>query len=170
MWWKFSLILIAGVLVGLAISIISFRHTYAHLIEQRAQEMAPWSSVNKNWGEFSVFLRYGGRESLRGAAQLATEIGMSEPEVRGLFGPPDQVAVGAAELMRYPGIYTKGRAGAYFYKVGPCVMAPRPYCGLFVIVFDATGKVIDRHNLGVAADEQLANFHNDTRSDRLIAP
>ena len=95
---------------------------------------------------------------------------MSESEVRRLFGPPDQVAVGQDELMPYPGIHTRGKAGAYFYRVGPCQMHPRPYCMVFVIVFDANGKVIDRHNLGVPSDDRLANFDDDTRSDRLVAP
>src|SRR5262245_12362266 len=152
MWWKICLALMASVLVAMAISIIGLQRTYAVLIEARSQEMVPWSSANKNWKEFAIFLRYGGRETLIGAVHRCAETGMSEPEVRSLFGPPDQVAVRQDELMSYPGIYTKGKAGAYFYRVGPCPMHPRPYCRVFVIVFDANGKVIDRHNLGVPSD------------------
>jgi hypothetical protein len=170
MWWKIGLAVMAGVLVGMVISIIIFRDLHGHLIEARSQAMAPWSSANKDWRGFSVFLHYGGRQSLRGAAHLAAELGMSESAVRSLFGPPDHVAVGPRELMPYPGVYTKGKAGAYFYKIGPCVMDPKPYCGVFVIVFDANGKVIDRQGLGVFTNDELANFDKDTRSDRLVAP
>src|SRR5262245_5249511 len=169
MWWKISLVLIAGFVLGVVISTIGFWRIYAHLLDGQSQEMAPWSSANKDWREFSIFLRYGGRQSLRGAAHLAAQSGMSESEVRGLFGPPDQVAVGQAELGPYPGIYTEGKVGAYFYKVGPCPTDPRPYCMVFVIVFDRSGKVISRQNLGVSPDDQLANFDNDSRSDRAVA-
>ena len=92
---------------------------------------------------------------------------MNESDVRSLFGPPDQVAVGA-ELNPYPGVYTEGRAGAYFYKVGPCPAEPMPYCMMFVIVFDHNGKVIDSQGLGVPSDDQMANFGIDTRSDRMV--
>jgi hypothetical protein len=170
MWWKVSLALMVGVVVGVVISIMSFRHIYAHLIEVRSQGMGPWSSANKDWREFAIFLRYGGRESLVGAAHLAAELGINESQVRGLFGPPDQVAVGQSELGQHPGIYTKGRAGAYLYRVSLGVPAVRPHCRVFVIVFDESGRVIDRHNLGVSSDDQLSAFDKDTRTDRLVVP
>jgi hypothetical protein len=131
--------------------------------------MAAWSSANKDWREFAIFLRYGGRESLRGAANVAAQAGMSESDVRSLFGPPDQVAAGQSELRPYPGVHMEGRAGAYFYKVGPCPTDPRPHCMVFVIVFDRDGRVIHRQSLGVLSDDQLANFDNDSRSDRVVA-
>jgi hypothetical protein len=170
MWWKVSLAAMAGLCVGVVISICSFRVLYGHLIEWRSQDITPWSAANKDWKEFSIFLRYGGRESLLGAAHLAAEHGMSESEVRKLFGPPDHIAIGEGELTPYPAIRTKGKAGAYLYKVGPCAMTPRPHCTGFAVVFDGDGKVIDRQNLGVSTDDQLAKFENDSRSDRLIAP
>jgi len=33
-----------------------------------------------------------------------------------------------------------------------------PYCGVFVIVFDGKGKVIDRHSIGLPRVDQLSNF------------
>lgn len=37
-------------------------------------------------------------------------------------------------------------------------MDPRPHCFVFVVVFDASGKLIDRQNLGVFSDDRLAAF------------
>jgi hypothetical protein len=38
-----------------------------------------------------------------------------------------------------------------------------PYCGVFVVVFDGKGKVIDRHSIGLPRVDQLSNFDNDSR-------
>jgi hypothetical protein len=40
---------------------------------------------------------------------------------------------------------------------------------VFVIVFDRNGSAISRQNLGVPSDDQLANFDDDSRSDRVVA-
>jgi hypothetical protein len=53
--------------------------------------------------------------------------------------------------------------------VGPCLAEPTPHCEVFVIVFDHNGKAIDNQGLGVPSDDLLANFGNDTRSDRTVA-
>ena len=39
-------------------------------------------------------------------------------------------------------------------------------CGVFVIVFDGKGKVIDRHSIGLPRVDQLSHFDN---ASRLIA-
>ena len=74
MWWKISLALIVGLVLGLVVSILSFRQMCAYVFEWQTREIAPWSSANKDWREFSIFLRYGGRESLLGEVSLRLEL------------------------------------------------------------------------------------------------
>lgn len=64
------------------------------------------------------------------AAFSAAKDGMSETEVREVFGPPDFIVVGNDEFKAYRVAQMKGlgAAGAYFYKVGSFVSALRiPY-------------------------------------------
>ena len=62
----------------------------AHIEEVRTS----WPSTGRDWPEFANWLRHGGRKLVLHGAFGAAKDGLSEDEVRSIFGPPDLVVVG----------------------------------------------------------------------------
>lgn len=173
MWWKLALSAIGGFALGLAVIAIPIWREL-QIQDMRAQYIpTQWSSAGKDWPAFADWLRHGGRKLVMDAAFSAARDGMSETEVRKMFGPPDLIVVGNDEFAAYRFAQMKGlgAAGAYFYKVGPFASPGGKIINdAFVIIFDATGRVVYRMGVGTKDGDRLADIGSDTRSDRRIAP
>jgi hypothetical protein len=174
MWWKLTLATIIGVAIGLgAIGIPLYRYNAAVRDIRSGYVPQRWSSAGKEWSPFADWLRHGGRKLVMDAAFSAAKDGISEAEVRAMFGPPDFVVVGAEEFKAYPMAQMRGlgTGGAYFYKIGRFADVPYKLISeAFTIVFDPAGKVIYRLGMGLNDGDRLADIDSDTRSERRIAP
>jgi hypothetical protein len=127
-------------------------------------------SATVEWPAFAEWLRHGGRKLVTDAAFSAARDGMSEGDVRAMFGPPDFVVVGPEEFKSYSVAHMKGAGGAYFYKIGRFADIPnRITSEAFVIAFDPAGRVVYRLGFGVNDGDRLADIDSDTRSERRIA-
>jgi hypothetical protein len=174
MWWKLALSAVGGFVLGIAVIAIP-----THLFVTQTREMGAqyiptqWSSAGKEWPVFADWLRHGGRKLVMNAAFSAAKDGMSETEVREVFGPPDFIVVGNDEFKAYRVAQMKGlgAAGAYFYKVGSFASSSGKIVNdVFAIVFDSTGRTVYRMGFGTNDGDRLADIGSDTRSDRRIAP
>lgn len=174
MWWKIALSAVGGFALGIAVMVAANNWVRSNIDEERAQYMpAQWSSAGKAWPAFADWLKHGGRKLVRDAASSVAKDGMSETEVREVFGPPDLVVVGNDEFEAYRVAQMKGlgAAGAYFYKVGAFASLPGEIINeVFAIVFDSSGKTVYRMGFGTDAEDRLADIGSDTRSERRIAP
>ena len=174
MWSKLALAVLVGVIIGIAVTIVTIyllsrgpiRNSYAQYLPQQ------WSSADKEWPAFADWLRHGGRKELSRAAFSAAEDGMSEAEIRATFGPPDLVVVGDEEFRPHEVAHMVGAGGAYFYKLGRFAspVLNKLVSEAFVIVFDRDGRVMYRLGFGMDDGDGLADVDADTRSDRRIAP
>jgi hypothetical protein len=174
MWWKFALSALGGFALGIVVIAIPVYRFVSHSQDVRVQYIpAQWSSAGKGWPAFADWLRHGGRKLVMDAAFAAAKDGMSEVEVRDVFGPPDLVVVGNDEFEAYRVAQMKGlgAAGAYFYKVGPFASTHGKIVNdVFAIVFDSKGRAVYRMGFGTGDGDRLANIGSDTRSDRRITP
>jgi hypothetical protein len=174
MWWKLALSAVVGFALGTAVIVILTYRSALQIRDMRAQYIpAQWSSAGKEWSAFANWLRHGGRKLVIDAAFSTAKDGMSETEVREVFGPPDLVVAGDDEFEPYRVARMKGlgAAGAYFYKVGPFASdAGKIINDVFAIVFDSTGRTVYRMGFGTSDGDTLADIGSDTRSERRIAP
>jgi hypothetical protein len=172
MWWKIALSAVGGFALGIAVMVTANHWVASQIQDARAQYLpAQWSSAGKEWPAFEDWLRHGGRKLVMDAAFSAAKDGMSETEVREVFGPPDLVIVGNDEFEAYSVAQMKGAAGAYFYKIGPFATPTREIIPeVFAIIFDSTGRTVYRMGFGTGAGDKLADIGSDTRSERRIAP
>jgi hypothetical protein len=171
MWWKITLAGLIGVVVGIGGTVAVFYLHFAAVRDMRVGYIPrEWSSAGKEWLSFAERLRHGARLLLRDAVFSAAKDGMSEIEVRAVFGPPDSVVVGPDEFKTHSVAHMRGAAGAYFYKVGRFATIPDKLISeVFAIVFDPAGKVMYRIGFGVNDGDPLADIDSDTRSERRIA-
>lgn len=170
MWWKLTVAVLIGVVVGVAATVIPFYLRSAAIQDMRASYISQrWSAADREWRVFADWLRHGGRKLIIDAAFSAARNGMTEAEVRAAFGPPDFVVVGAEEFNSYRVAHMAGAAGAYFYKVGRFAENPNTLTSeAFTIVFDSSGKTIYRMGFGVNDGDRLADIDTDTRSERRV--
>jgi hypothetical protein len=171
MWWKLTLATVIGTAIGIAATTTTFYPFHAATRDMRVEYIPQrWSSADKEWPAFAEWLRHGGRKLVTDAAFSAARDGMSEDDVRAMFGPPDFVVVGPEEFKSYSVAHMKGAGGAYFYKIGRFADIPnRITSEAFVIVFDPAGRVVYRLGFGVNDGDRLADIDSDTRSERRIA-
>jgi len=174
MWWKVALSAVGGFALGIAVMVIANHWVASQIRDDRAQYIpVQWSSAGKEWPAFADWLRHGGRKLVMDAAFSAAKDGMSETEVREVFGPPDLVIVGNDEFETYSVVHMKGlgAAGAYFYKIGPFATPTGEIIPeVFAIIFDSTGTTVYRMGFGTGAGDRLTDIGSDTRSERRIAP
>jgi hypothetical protein len=169
-WWKLGLATLVGVAMGIAATCATLYLAHSTTRDMRAGYIPiGWSSANKDWPGFAEWLRHGGRKLLIDAAFTAAKDGMTEADVRAIFGPPDFVAVGGDELGAHQVVRMRGMGGAYFYKIGKFAYLPNKLGSeAFTIVFDPTGRVMYRLGFGVNEFDRLAVIDSDTRSERRI--
>ena len=169
--WKVALTLLAGILIGVSVTVAFFYHAHSQARQQDAFHVRNgWSSADKEWVRFAEWLRHGGRKLILHAAFSVAEEGLTEDEVRTHLGPPDLVLVGPDELKGYQVVRMKNAKGAYLYKIGRFAQLNGAlYNDVFAIVFDERGKVISRLGFGEYDGSSLANLDTDTRSDRRVA-
>ena len=172
MWWKFTLVALFGVAIGIGATTTLFYLSHKAIRDTRAEYIPKrWSSADKEWPAFADWLRHGGRKLLADAAFSAAKDGMSETEVRATFGPPDFVVVGVEEFKAHSVAHMRGAGGAYFYKVGRFAEVPDKLIReVFVIVFDPAGRTMYRLGFGLNDGDRLGDIDSDTRSERRIAP
>ena len=103
MWWKLGLATFIGIVIGVAATYGIFylyfdaqKDTRSNYLPQR------WSSAEKEWPAFADWLRGGGRAFVEDTAYWTATDGMTEEQVRVIFGPPDLVAIGDTELKAHP--------------------------------------------------------------------
>jgi hypothetical protein len=165
MWWKLTLATLIGVIVGIAATVAPFYLFRAAVGDIRAEYVPKqWSSADKEWPAFADWLRHGGRKLIIDAAFSTAKDGMSEAEVRAIFGPPDFVVVGADEFKAYSVAQVRGAGGAYFYKVGRFAQITNVLTSeAFTIVFDPAGKIMYRLGFGVNDGDKLADIDSDAQ-------
>ena len=176
MWWKISLAMVSGAALGGAIV-----WTFFFLVADANRGYrvdyvrSSWSSANRNWAEFSDWLRHGGRKLVLDGANAAAKDGLTEEQIRSIFGPPDLVVAGTDELAeKLPSANMRGleAEGAYVYKIGEFAQPPRQdiFAEQFIIVFGRTGKVVYRLSQGTYETGPETDIEVDTRTDRRIGP
>src|SRR6478752_8233020 len=120
MWWKLLLAGLSGTVVGGCLVFYVFYLTHDASRDIRLVHFAKeWSSAGREWKPFAEWLRHGGRKFKYDIAVHSAKSGMTEDEIRAVFGPPDLV-IGVDRLSsEFSAIYMRGlgATSAYLYKL-----------------------------------------------------
>ena len=176
MWWKIALATACGAALGGTIVWAFFFLVADATRENRVEYVqSSWSSANRDWAEFSDWLRHGGRKLVLDGAHAAAKDGLTQEQIRSIFGPPDLVVAGTDELAeKLPTANMRGLGaeGAYVYKIGKFAQPPRRdiFAEQFIIVFGRAGKVVYRLSQATHETGPETDIEFDTRTDRRIGP
>jgi hypothetical protein len=172
--------LICGIAIGLGLAAWLYGSGERTVAEaQLAVLQRHWSSAGQDWPATERMLRHGSRKLLADIALRGVKHEATEDEIRGIYGPPDAVAIcGEKDLLHAAQGFTQckivdgktDRRGYYAYKLGKFGFLPDSLSSeVLIINFDAAGRVFRKSIMSVQDDSPLADLSDDSRTERRIA-